>query len=50
MSKWRRRFAGRGLDGLDDEPRPGAPRTVSDDKVEEVIFKTLESAPEGATH
>ena len=50
VSKWRRRFAGRGLDGLCDEPRPGAPRTVSDDKVQEVIVKTLESAPEGATH
>ena len=42
VSKWRRRFAGRGLGGLCDEPRPGAPRTVSDDKVQEVIVKTLE--------
>ena len=50
VSKWRRRFAVRRLEGLCDEPRPGAPRTVSDEKVEEVIVKTLEEAPVGATH
>ena len=49
-SKWRRRFAERRLDGLADEPRPGPPRTVSDEAVEEVVVKTLESAPGGATH
>lgn len=36
VSKWRRRFVQRRLDGLLDEPRPGAPRTVSDEKVEEI--------------
>ncbi len=50
VSKWRNRFAERRLDGLDDEPRPGAPRKVGDEKVEEVIVKTLESAPPNATH
>jgi transposase len=38
------------LDGLHDGPRPGAPRTIDDDKVEEVIVRTLESTPKGATH
>ena len=38
------------LEGLTDEPRPGAPRTVSDDAVEAVIVKTLESTPKDATH
>ena len=38
------------LDGLHDEPRPGAPRTVSDDAVEVVIVKTLEETPTDATH
>lgn len=50
VGKWRRRFCERRLDGLYDEPRPGAPRTVGDDKVEEILVKTLESTPKDATH
>src|SRR3954451_9780829 len=48
--KWRRRFAELGLDGLTDEPRPGRPRTISDEQVEAVIVKTLEATPKDATH
>ena len=50
VSKWRRRFAERRLDGLADDPRPGPPRTIGDEVVEEVLVRTLETAPEGATH
>lgn len=50
VSKWRRRFAERRLDGLHDDPRPGVPRKVSDDDVERVIVKTLEETPLDATH
>lgn len=51
VSKWRRRFAEHRLEGLVDEPRPGRPRTVGGDQVEQVVVKTLESAPpKGDTH
>jgi transposase len=50
VGKWRRRFLEARLDGLHDEPRPGAPRTVTDNDVERVIVKTLEETPRDATH
>jgi transposase len=48
--KWRRRFVADRLDGLLDEPRPGRPRTVTDEQVEAVITRTLETTPKDATH
>ena len=50
VAKWRRRFLHQGLDGLLDEPRPGAPRTIRDADVERVITLTLEEQPSAATH
>lgn len=50
VGKWRRRFVAKGMDGLLDEPRPGAPRKISDADVERVIVRTLESKPRNATH
>lgn len=47
---WRKRFNERGVDGLYDEPRPGAPRKITDVDVERVVTTTLETQPEGATH
>ena len=50
VGRWRNRFIESRLDGLHDEPRPGAPRTIGDDDVEAVIVKTLEETPSDATH
>lgn len=50
VGKWRQRFVNRRLDGLLDEPRPGAPRKISDADVERVVTQTLESKPPHATH
>jgi transposase len=50
VALWRKRFVEFRLDGLLDEARPGQPRKMTDEKVEEVIAKTLESAPKNATH
>lgn len=48
--RWRARFLDQSLEGLLDEPRPGRPRTVVDEHVEEVITRTLETTPKDATH
>jgi transposase len=45
VSKWRERFRVHRLEGLTDEPRPGAPRVVTDDRVVDVITQTLEGPP-----
>lgn len=50
VGKWRARFGERRLDGLLDEPRPGAPRKLSDAQVEAMIAKTLHERPKDATH
>lgn len=50
VCKWRGRFVRERMDGLLDEPRPGAPRKISDDRIEELVVRTLEETPKGATH
>ena len=50
VCKWRERFRVNRLEGLLDEPRPGAPRSITDAQVEQVVTKTLESMPENSTH
>lgn len=50
VGKWRERFRVSRLEGLADEPRPGAPRQISDQQVEDVITRTLEKRPTQSTH
>lgn len=50
VGKWRSRFLKTRLEGLYDEPRPGAPRKVTDAQVEQIVVRTLESTPRGRTH
>jgi hypothetical protein len=50
VGKWRRRFLSQWVEGLRDEPRPGASRTIDDNRIEAVITRTLESQPNGVTH
>ncbi len=50
VRKWWHRFAADRLEGLRDEPRPGAPRTIDDARIEAVIARTLESLPADGTH
>jgi len=47
VGKWRFRFVGRRLDGLIDDPRPGAPRKITDDLIEQLVTKTIEEEPAG---
>ncbi len=50
VGKWRRRFLSQGLVGLYEEARPGAPRTINDEKVAALLRKTLQSRPKAGTH
>ena len=50
VRKWHRRFVVKRMDGLRDEPRSGTPRTITDERIEALIVKTLESMPVAATH
>lgn len=50
VGKWRQRFIDHRLEGLLDEPRPGAPRKITDEDVERVVVQTLEAKPQAATH
>ena len=50
VGRWRARFVTKRLDGLLDEPRPGAPRKITDEHVERVVRWTLETKPRDATH
>ncbi len=47
---WRQRFIDQGLMGLYDQPKPGTPRSISDEQVAQLVQKTLKKKPKGATH
>src|SRR5258707_11552816 len=50
VCKWRERFRVNRLEGLLDEPRPGAPRSIKDPHGEDGVTTTLEAMPCQSTH
>jgi putative transposase len=50
VGMWRKRFLAQGLMGLYDEPRPGGPRSIEDERVAELVRRTLETKPDDGTH
>jgi len=48
--KWQRRFSEAGVMGLYDELRPGRPRSVGDERVAQLVKRTLKTTPENGTH
>jgi len=49
VGKWRGRFAANGIEGLYDEYRSGRPRSIEDERISQLVKKTLHSKPTGAT-
>ena len=50
MGKWRRRFIERGIEGLFDAPRTGAPRSIDEERVAAAIRETLDAKPKNGSH
>lgn len=50
VGKWRQRFVEQDISGLHDELRPGRPRPISDERVAQLVRKTLETKPQNGTH
>jgi len=50
VSRWRQRFSKLGVLGLSDEPRPGRPRTISDELVQQVVNQVLQGKPDDSSH
>lgn len=50
VGKWRQRFAESGVQGLHDELRSGRPRSIGDEKVAQLLSRTLRNQPREATH
>ncbi len=50
VSKWRQRYVSHGIAGLSDAPRSGRPRTLLDDRVQDVVDRVRQTKPSNATH
>jgi len=51
VGKWRERFRQQGLMGLYDERRPGRPRSIEEEKIMELLQKTVHTRPDdGSPH
>jgi len=51
VGKWRASFLEKRIAGLYDDVRPGRPRSIDDERITQLIQKTLHSTPkDGSTH
>lgn len=50
VRKWRLRYVEEGLAGLRNEPRPGRPRLLDDQRVADLLNKALQTRPAKQTH
>nr|WSW63301.1 hypothetical protein OG513_34695 [Streptomyces sp. NBC_00998] len=50
VGRWPARFVRYRIAGPGDMPRPGGPRTVTDEQVDTVVTRTLEATPKNATY
>ena len=49
--RWKTRFDAKGVEGIrKDAPRGGRPRSVPEEKVREIVRRTTQTKPDGATH
>lgn len=49
VGKWRERFRTERLAGLTDAPRSGAPRQLTDERIVEIVERTVSTKPKSAT-
>ena len=50
VRRWERSFLRQGIKGLEDAPRPGRPRVIQPEKIQQIVQKTTGETPPDSTH